>query len=144
MDGESRFCTAIFAHVDANGSFVRLRTAIAGHPPILVLRSDGTLEPQGPTGPLLGVLENVAIGERVVDLRPGDACVLYTDGATDVRHGRDTFGDSRLADVVSSCRSMSAEAIAAQIENAVVSFQQGDMRDDLALVVLAVPPQDLF
>lgn len=142
-DVECRFCTAIFAHLDVCGPVASLRAAVAGHPPILVLRSDGTLEAHGPTGPLLGVLDPVVIDEQVIDLWPGDACVVYTDGATDVRHDRDTFGDARLAEVVSSCRSMSAEAIASQVERAVVSFQRGDMRDDLALVVLAVPPQDL-
>ena len=38
---------------------------------------------------------------------------------------------------------LSAEAIAAQIERAVVSFQRGDTRDDSALVVLVIPPSDL-
>jgi phosphoserine phosphatase RsbU/P len=140
-DAERRICTAIFAELYASRPALCLRAAVAGHPPILVLREDGALEAHGPTGPLLGVLEPVVMEERLIDLRPGDACVLYTDGATDVRHGRETFGDARLAEVVSSCRSMSAEAIASQVEGAVVGFQRGDLRDDFALVVLAIPPQ---
>ena len=142
-DVENRFCTAVFAQLDVCERAVRLRVAVAGHPPILVLREDATVEAHGPTGPLLGVLDRVAIDERLIDLGPGDACVVYTDGATDVRHDRDTFWDARLAEVVSSCRSMSAEGIASQVERAVVGFQGGDMRDDFALVVLAVPPQVL-
>ena len=142
-DVDSRFCTAIFAHLEICRPMVSLRVAAAGHPPVFVLRSDGTLEAHGPTGPLLGVLDLVMIDEQVINLCPGDACVAYTDGATDVRHDGDTFGDARLAELVSSCRSMSAEAIASQVERVVVGFQRGDMRDDFALVVLAIPPRDV-
>ena len=75
-DVECRFCTAIFAHLDLCGPVASLRAAVAGHPPILVLRSDGTLEAHGPTGPLLGVLDPVVIDEQVIHLWPGEACVL--------------------------------------------------------------------
>ena len=133
------FCTVIDARLRPIDGRVRIEAAVAGHPPLLVLRADGTLEQVGPTGHLVGMFDEIRSGEQAVELDRGDTCVLYTDGATDVRRDAEVFGDDRLADVVHSCRGMSAAATARSIELAVVDFQRGDISDDLALVVLRVP-----
>lgn len=137
--GERTFCTVVDARLrPAEGGF-RIDACVAGHPPLLVLRADGSLEGLGPTGHLVGMFEEIRAEEASVQLGPGDTCVLYTDGATDVRRDQEVFGDDRLADVVRSCRGMSAAATARSIELAVVDFQRGDITDDLGVVVLRVP-----
>lgn len=133
------FCTVIDARLQPVDGRVFVEAAVAGHPPLLVLRADGTLEQAGPTGHLVGMFDQIKTGEVAVELGPGDTCVLYTDGATDVRRDGEVFGDDRLADVVHGCRGMSAAATARSIEVAVVDYQRGDISDDLALVVLRVP-----
>lgn len=133
------FCTVIDARLQPIDGRIRIEAAVAGHPPLLILRADGTLEQVGPTGHLVGMFDDIRAGEEAVELGRGDTCVLYTDGATDVRRGTEVFGDDRLADVVHGCRGMSAAATARSIELAVVDFQRGDISDDLALVVLRVP-----
>lgn len=137
---QSTLCTGLFARLQVRPGNVRITAAVAGHPPPVILRRDGSLETCEPTGPLLGLFERVDIGEAQIDLGPGDACVLYTDGATDVKGRSGLFGEERLADVIAGCRGMHAGAIATSIERAVVDFQDGSIHDDLALVVLAVPP----
>ncbi len=139
-DGDDRtFCTLVDARLRPVEGGMRLEACVAGHPPILVLRADGRLESLGPTGHLVGMFDVIRAEEEAMELGPGDACVLYTDGATDVRRDDQVFGEDRLAEVVSACRGMSAAAMARSIEVAVVDFQRGDISDDLALVVLRVP-----
>jgi PAS domain S-box-containing protein len=133
------FVTIVDARLRTTGDGVRITASIAGHPPLLVLRADGSLEAHGPTGHLVGIFDAIGIGELTVELGPGDTCVFYTDGATDVRRDQDVFGDERLAEVVAGCRGMSATAVARSIERAVVDFQRGDVTDDLALVVVRLP-----
>ena len=56
----------------------------AGHPPLFVLRAGGTVESFQSQGPPLGLLANLAAGNTVVILEPGDGFFLYTDGFYDV------------------------------------------------------------
>ena len=136
---ERTFATVVDARLHPADSGVRVVAGVAGHPPLLVLRADGSLEAHGPTGHLVGMFDEIRIGELELELGRGDLCVLYTDGATDVRRDGDLFGDDRLADVVRGCRGMSADAVARSIEVAVVDFQRGQISDDLAVVVVRVP-----
>jgi phosphoserine phosphatase RsbU/P len=52
----------------------------AGHPPLLVVRHDGTTESIASIAPPLGVIEQPGFAETAIDLQPGDAFLLYTDG----------------------------------------------------------------
>ncbi|MFP5322081.1 MAG: SpoIIE family protein phosphatase [Acidimicrobiia bacterium] len=133
------FATLVDARLRPSADGVRIQAAVAGHPPLLVLRADGRLERHGPTGHLVGMFDEIAADELELRLDPGDLCVFYTDGATDVRRDGVVFGDDRLAEVVQGCRGMSADAVARSVEVAVVDFQRGDISDDLALVVARVP-----
>jgi phosphoserine phosphatase RsbU/P len=139
-DEARTFCTLVDVRLRPHDGGVRIEAGVAGHPPMLILRADGTLEPLGPTGHLVGTFDDIVAGAASTELRRGDLCVLYTDGATEVRRdGREEFCDERLADVVRSCRSMSAAAVVRSIELAVVDFQRGDISDDLAVVPIRVP-----
>src|SRR5882724_2844106 len=52
----------------------------AGHPPLLVVRDHGATESIASVAPPLGVIEQPEFTETEIDLQPGDAFVLYTDG----------------------------------------------------------------
>src|SRR5438876_4836301 len=52
----------------------------AGHPPLLIARAAGVTETILSSAPPLGLAKRPQFKETVVDLRPGDAFVLYTDG----------------------------------------------------------------
>ena len=62
----------------------------AGHPPLLVVRHDGTTESIASVAPPLGMIKRAAFNETPISLEPGDAFLLYTDGllrwAKDERH----------------------------------------------------------
>ena len=59
----------------------------AGHPPLLVLRHDGTAEYlEGAPGPVLGVGVGVgAYAPQVARLEPGDLLIAFTDGVVEHR-----------------------------------------------------------
>ena len=52
----------------------------AGHPPLLVVRHNGTTESIASVAPPLGVIDQPEFAETAIDLLPGDAFLLYTDG----------------------------------------------------------------
>ena len=135
-----RFCTAVFARVrrTSPGRF-RLVVACGGHPLPLLASADGSVTPIGRHGSLLGVLDHPSFVDTTVHLQVGDAVVLYTDGVPEGRRGREFYGEDRLAERVQSRRADGAAAVAEGIVEDVVAFQDGVPRDDIAVVVLAVP-----
>ncbi len=75
----------------------------AGHnPPYLLSTRDGdSVQPMRRTGMALGVVEDVAWGQKVVQIASGDVLVLYTDGVTDAQNAQEVFfGEQRLLEVV--------------------------------------------
>jgi len=52
----------------------------AGHPPLLVTRHNGTTESIASIAPPLGLIKQPEFVETAIDLEPGDAFLLYTDG----------------------------------------------------------------
>jgi serine phosphatase RsbU (regulator of sigma subunit) len=52
----------------------------AGHPPLLVVHHDGTTESIASVAPPLGLIKRTAFTETAINLEPGDAFLLYTDG----------------------------------------------------------------
>lgn len=116
-----------------------LRFINAGHmPPILVRAADGSTHELRTPGMALGILEQAEFGEDVVELNPGDALVLYTDGVTDAANADGHFfGRERLAQVVSAHHQQSAQELAQSIDGAVAEFV-GDapQSDDFTLLVV--------
>jgi serine phosphatase RsbU (regulator of sigma subunit) len=73
-----------------------------------------------------------------IKLLPGDTLLLYTDGITEARNGKELYGEERLA--VAATRSYySAEALASAVLSEALKFQDGRPRDDIAVVAIRVP-----
>jgi len=86
--GARSFMTAMCVALDpATG---QAQVVGAGHPPLLVVRHDGTTESIPSATPPLGLIKRAAFNETPVGLEPGDAFLLYTDGlfwwSKDERH----------------------------------------------------------
>jgi sigma-B regulation protein RsbU (phosphoserine phosphatase) len=62
----------------------------AGHPPLLIARRSGTTETITSVAPPLGLVEDPELTETMVDLKPGDTFLLYTDGLFGSRKGKDS------------------------------------------------------
>jgi sigma-B regulation protein RsbU (phosphoserine phosphatase) len=137
---DQRFCTACCLRILLGDQGTRVTVSSGGHPLPMVLRADGTLHTAGSPGTLLGVFEDPTLVDEAIDLGPGDALVLYTDGVTDERRGDEEFGEQRLAELVASLAGRTAQEIADSILHEVVAFRSDQPRDDIALLVVRVSP----
>ena len=76
--GAASFMTAMCVALDpATG---KGQVVGAGHPSLLVVHRDGTTESIPSVAPPLGLIKRAAFTETAIDLEPGDAFLLYTDG----------------------------------------------------------------
>jgi phosphoserine phosphatase RsbU/P len=75
--GARSFMTAMCVALDPGSGHAAV--VGAGHPPLLIFRQDGTTQSIGSAAPPLG-LKQCEFTETPVDLKPGDAFLLYTDG----------------------------------------------------------------
>jgi len=76
----------------------RLTYCNAGHPPGLVLRNGNLIE-LGSDNLVLGVDPAEKYTQSVIDLKPGDIVLLYTDGLPDAMNFQgQTFGRQRIVD----------------------------------------------
>jgi PAS domain S-box-containing protein len=136
---DRRFCTVAYAYLEPLAEGVRIGFASGGHPLPLLLRANGTVEPVGAPGTLLGVVPDPNFEDRSLALAPGDAIVFYTDGVIESRASNgSSLNEERLAEVVGTCVGADADAIAACVEDAALAAQDGSPRDDIAVLVLRV------
>lgn len=140
VEERSALCSAIVGTLEVQRTGIRVELVVAGHPAPVVLRRGGGHELIEQTGPILGVWDAIEVSSTILELAPGDTCVLYTDGATDVldSHGH-VFGEDRLLEVIDGCRGMHPAMMAKAIEEAVADHQRGVISDDLAVLVVAAP-----
>jgi serine phosphatase RsbU (regulator of sigma subunit) len=135
---DDRFLTAVYAHLDpATGALV---TANAGHPPMLVLRADRTVEQVAPRGPVLGVIAGAAYVDERIELAPGDAIVMYTDGVLDAGAPDRLLRPAELARIASAHADGPAAELADAIERGALEAAAGAPRDDIAVLVLRRDP----
>jgi len=79
------FMTAGCALVSPDGE---LHFAGAGHPPLLIRRTDGSVEAAGPHGTVIGLPSNAVIAESRLYLQSGEMALLYSDGLVSFRNSR--------------------------------------------------------
>jgi serine phosphatase RsbU (regulator of sigma subunit) len=119
----------------------RLGYCNAGHcPPYLLSANGGPVQRLPRTGMVLGlgVTGHENWGQKVVQLAPGDALVLYTDGVTDAQNEQGAFFDEdRLLECVQANLGRSAwdihDAVMADVREFVGDAPQ---YDDIALMVV--------
>ena len=134
-----RFCTGVYAELRPRFGRLMVTVACAGHPPPYIVRSDGTVEALPCEGSLLGIIPEMELTDVGMELGFGDKLVFYTDGVIEARaaDGR-VFGDGEFERLLHECASRGVAAAADLITNAVIDFQDGRPRDDVALVVIGV------
>lgn len=138
--GTGAFVTMIYAVYDAKAR--TLHYANAGHPQPLIRGTDGVIrtDDHPGAGMPLGIMADAAYGTREVQLRPGEALVLYTDGITEAFDADNRmFGEARLFEAIrrgASSACACPDAITSAIIEDVGNFAGLDSRsDDRTLVV---------
>ena len=138
LRAEQPFCTVVYARFQKVETGARLTVACGGHPLPVVLRADGAITTFGQPGTLLGAFAEPSVHEESLELHPGDAVVLYTDGVTEARNGTAVLGESGLRAALARSAGGSADDVADAIQEAALDFQDGDARDDIAIVVIKI------
>lgn len=131
-----QFVTLAWAVVDpATGD---VHAVVAGHPPPRLLRSDGCVEALASGGPLLGVLPGATFASVRARLAPGDALVLYTDGATEAQDAAgEELGTDGLDRALAGPRAEAAALVEAAVA-AVATWADGGDGEDDDLTLVAV------
>lgn len=132
---EDFFITASLLVVDLSSSPMIIH-ASAGHPPALHLAPDGAVESLSVNGLFLGWREDQRFTEKRLDLRPGEAVFIHTDGFTDA--ARAIRGAASAEEFVRQARGAGGFQPCAWIEATMEEFGRAEaartVDDDISIV----------
>ncbi|HZL07421.1 MAG TPA: PP2C family protein-serine/threonine phosphatase, partial [Coriobacteriia bacterium] len=111
--------------------------ANGGHPPGLLLqKGDTRIQRLGTTGALLGAVASAVYSEEAVTISRGSTLLLYTDGVTEARNESGFFGEGRVRRALR--KGGSVKEIAERLLAGVERFSRAGIRDDVAILTLAL------
>ena len=129
-------CTVCLVTMERTAQRARLKVALAGHPPPLLIDSDGLARPIGRPGTLLGVLDAPRFSETGAELRPGETLLLYTDGVPEAGRADAQLGEEGLIELCRRAPVLSLGDLLEHIEHVALEHAEGSLRDDLSLLGL--------
>ena len=111
----------------------------AGHPPAMLLRSDGQLDFLAEGGPVLGVIRKASYDQGRVELHAGDVLLICSDGILESFNQADQeFGCSRLEAELRRARGISADSVLFSVLGAVQDFcAPRPLTDDMTLAIVS-------
>jgi sigma-B regulation protein RsbU (phosphoserine phosphatase) len=133
--GARSFMTAMCVALEPNTG--RATVVGAGHPPLLIARTGGRTESIPSSAPPLGLLERSQFAETSVDLEPGDAFLLYTDGIYGSGHEENPkLSATRLAEMLQPL-AKSAQALLDRVaEQTAINADGKEPPDDVAAIAV--------
>jgi phosphoserine phosphatase RsbU/P len=131
---QEKYATLFLASYD--GRSRKLVYSNGGHLPPIVISEDGSLRRLDQGGTVVGLFDNLTFDEGVVQLRPGDIFIAYSDGITEPENDFGEFGEERLVEVIRQNRDLPLDQITALVTSAVDDWI-GDLEqpDDITLVL---------
>jgi sigma-B regulation protein RsbU (phosphoserine phosphatase) len=133
-----RFVTLFYCELTTSQNGLVL-FANAGHcAPLHYKASREEFEILGPTGGLLGIVEEQKFRVENINMRRGDILVIVTDGILEAQNSAgEIFGEERLKELVERYHDQSAQDIACTIIEDVQKFSIGaTYTDDKTIVVI--------
>lgn len=126
-----RMCTLAYVTLGRRQDSFLGTVTLAGHPPPMALRADGTIEHLGQPCPPAGVVPELVPKPAVFSLYPGDTLVAYTDGFS----RRDQPAPETIEKFLQGRQSDHPDAM---LEGMLGDFQQagGNPHDDIALLAV--------
>ena len=118
----------------------RLDYVNAGHNPPIVFRADGGIERMETGGLIVGMLPDVVYKKGLMDLKPGDILLIYSDGLTEAMNAEEEeFGEERVMKIICNNRTLAVKELCDLILSESNEFV-GDapQHDDLTLVLARV------
>ena len=138
-EARHRYVTAMLLRLDPAAH--TLEAVNAGHNPAFLVAGDGTLTKIAASGTPIGMLPFSSYAARKFDFGPGARLLVYTDGMTEVFHGKDEFGEERLLGTFLTCGEPTPERILGFIWSTLDAFSDGqNQSDDMTALVLCRNP----
>jgi putative ABC transport system permease protein len=149
--GAASYATFFYAQVDEAKN--QLRYVNAGHnPPYLIRRFESGGERNGSAaqieelatgGMIIGMFPFASYEESVVDLRPGDVLIAFTDGVTEALNSvEEEFGEQRLKELLLSVVHLPIVEITAAVSKELRSWiGDAPQHDDLTFIIMKVNEQ---
>jgi len=132
-----QYFTMIYALFDVKKRI--LTFCRAGHTPLLLQKSDGSLVIHSEGNFPVGLSEQFNYEQFSLHLQPGDRLIFYSDGITEARRNgsKEFFGEGRLYELLRQTREKPVEQA---VHDVVEGFRQwlGDTRppDDITLMIV--------
>ncbi len=130
---DQRFMTVALARVVAENGGHSVTVSSGGHPLPLLVRASGEVSEVGRVGTLLGIYPDPRLANHRVEMRPGDALVLFTDGLSERREAAEEPTD-RMLEILRASATAGASEIAARLQR--FAPHGDEVADDVALLVL--------
>lgn len=129
-----KFATVFLGMLDCSSG--RLRYSSAGHPAPIVLGRDGARMLNTGSG-LVGAFAQSTFKTADAALAPGEVLVMFTDGVTEARLGRELYGTDRLALALGRLCDTPLAGLPRALLNDVLAFSQGVLQDDVVIVCVS-------
>ncbi len=133
----SMFVTVFYGIYDIQTGLITFTNA--GHNPPYILKADGEVKVlMSPCNLVLGAISDMTFSSDTVQLEPGDAIYLFTDGVTEAENGNhDQFGETRLEEALAECKGKDSQHIVETINEKVKAFIDGaPQSDDITQLVI--------
>jgi phosphoserine phosphatase RsbU/P len=122
------FITAASCHVNLKTG--KLICANAGHPPLIIIRSNGTTEFLNAKGRLISDYIPTNCEDIELDLHDNDIVVLYTDGIIEEHNNEEMYGENRFLNILKSNRKSPVDTLCNAVYNSLIEFKGNAMLDD--------------
>ncbi len=109
----------------------------AGHVPAVLSRSDGSQELLSPSGPVVGITDELPFEEHTTQLDPGDLLLLYTDGVTEAMNAQHQLFSLERLQMLACCNDSSPEQLLRSIEAQLITHSnEVPFSDDVTMLVI--------
>ncbi|MBI9077877.1 MAG: serine/threonine-protein phosphatase [Desulfatibacillum sp.] len=141
FDRFDTFFTCVYVLIDESAG--KITCAGAGHPPPLLVRSNGAVEKIATRGPAIGLTTFSRFHQVTLDFGPGDQILLYTDGVTEALGPDDSrFGMDRLLEISGKFGGKPPKDLAGALFEGVARFAGPiEFEDDISIMAARYMPR---
>ena len=131
-----RFVTASVGHLQWRDGSLHVVLGSAGHPWPVLVRPDGRTQVLQGGGLPLGIFPDSEPATQELDLDAGDLLFLFTDGLISACGTHVVDFEDRLTDELSALGGESAARVVSRIQEVVLQYCGGQLRDNVTMLAL--------
>ena len=133
---DSMFCTLLLGVLDLETG--HLEYCNAGHNPPVLIRGGKADYLKVRPNMMLYAFEDYAYRKESLELLPGDRIILYTDGITEAKNGKDVFfGEQAVLDAIQRFTDRPFPALVDGVCESISRFaQHADQHDDMSMLCI--------